>query len=361
MTPRTDVCYRCENHRLEVKNAHNEIEKEVSLQRFSDHLALAKLERDVYRMATTTASSEIEEYSGRLDSRCGACCRNLRASHYTFDFAQSVSIPYHARQPGPVYFKSARKIHLFGVCNEGIPKQVNYLIDESQTIGENGKMAHGPNSVISMLHHYFAKHGLHEKGCVLHADNCGGQNKNRSVIGYLAWRCMTGLHHEIQLCFMVVGHTRCLVDGCFGLIKKKYRRSDCDTLTQLQSDVEDSAAVNSAQLYQAPGSSRPAFQWYDWVAFIDDRFKAIQGIRSFQHFRFTKSAPGSVFVKASANAEEREVVVLRPTHPPIRKSLLPPTIKTGGLTPDRKQYLFKAIREHVWDPYKDVTCPNPAH
>ena len=205
-----------------------------------------------------------------------------------------MSIPYHARQSGPVYFKSARKIHLFGVCNEGIPKQVTYLIEESQTIGENGKMAHGPNSVISMLHHYFAKHGLHEKGCVLQADNCGGQNKNRSVIGYLAWRCMAGLHHEIQLCFMVVGHTRCLVDGCFGLIKKKYRRSDCDNLTQLQSDVEDSAAVNSAQLYQAPGSSRPAFQWYDWVAFIDDRFKAIQGIRSFQHFRFTKSAPGSV-------------------------------------------------------------------
>ena len=99
----------------------------------------------------------------------------------------------------PVYLKSARKVHLFGICNEGIPKQVKYLAGESQIMGKNGKMAHGPNSVISMLHHYFAKHGLGEKSCVLHDDNCAGQNKNSSVIGYLAWKCMTGLHEEIQL------------------------------------------------------------------------------------------------------------------------------------------------------------------
>ena len=360
MTPRTDVCYRCELHRLEVKSACDENEKKESLKRFSGHLEVAQLERDFYRKVTNTASKEIAEYKGRLNSRGGACVRNLRASHYTFDFAQSVSIPYHARQPGPVYFKTARKVHLFGVCNEGIPKQVNYLLDESQTIGENGKMAHGPNSVISMLHHYFAKHGLKEKGCVLHADNCAGQNKNRSVIGYLAWRCMTGLHEEIQLSFMVAGHTRCLVDGCFGLIKQKYRKSDCDTLEQLQKVVEESASVNSVQLYQELGSSQLTFQWYDWVSFLDERFKAVQGIRSLHHFRFSKSSPGSVFVKDSVTAVEQKLSILRATHPPISRTLLPSTITAGGLTLDRKQYLFKTIREHVWDPYKDITCPDPS-
>ena len=48
MNPRTDVCYRCELHRLKVKNTHNESEKEESLKRFSDHLEAAKLERDFY-------------------------------------------------------------------------------------------------------------------------------------------------------------------------------------------------------------------------------------------------------------------------------------------------------------------------
>ena len=210
-----------------------------------------------------------------------------------------------------------------------------------------------------MLHHYFTKHTLKEKGCVLHADNCAGQNKNRSVIGYLAWRRMTGLHEEIQLSFMVVGHTRCLVDGCFGLIKQKYRKSDSDTLQQLQSVVENSASVSIAQLYQSPESPRPHFQWYDCVSFLDKRFKALRGIRSLYHFRFSKSSPGSVFVKEAIDGTEREIVLLCSTHPPIRKTLLPPTIKPGGLTLERKRYLFSSIREHVWDPFKDITCPKP--
>jgi hypothetical protein len=67
---------------------------------------------------------------------------------------------------------------------EGLPKQVNYLLDETETIRKKGKMTHGPNSVISMLHHYFATHGLGEKSCVLHADNCSGRTKI-TVIGYL--------------------------------------------------------------------------------------------------------------------------------------------------------------------------------
>ena len=136
----------------------------------------------VKRQATRVASQELKEYKGRLNSRSGACSRDLWASHYTFDFAQNVSIPYHARQPGPIYFKTAIKVHLFSLCNEGMTKQVNYLLDESQTIGHNGKMARGLNSVISMLHHHFAKHGLGEKGCFLYADNCAGQNKNHSVV-----------------------------------------------------------------------------------------------------------------------------------------------------------------------------------
>ena len=43
--------------------------------------------------------------------------------------------------------------------------------------------------------------------------------------------------------FMIAGHTCCLVDGCFGLIKKNYKQSDCDTLEQLQKEFDDSASV----------------------------------------------------------------------------------------------------------------------
>ena len=91
--------------------------------------------------------------------------------HYTFDFAQMLHIPYHARQVGPLYFKSPLKVQLFGICNDANKQQVNYLFSESESIGPNGSKAHGPNAVISMLHHYFHVHSLQEASCHLHADN----------------------------------------------------------------------------------------------------------------------------------------------------------------------------------------------
>ena len=48
-----------------------------------------------------------------------------------------------------------------------------------------------------MLFQVFETHGNGEEACYLHADNCGGQNKNKTVIAYLAWRCMVGVHHII--------------------------------------------------------------------------------------------------------------------------------------------------------------------
>ncbi|KAH3873012.1 hypothetical protein DPMN_036237 [Dreissena polymorpha] len=71
--------------------------------------------------------------------------------HFTFDFSQSVTMPHHARQTGPLYFPNLRKVHIFGVRIDGQRKQINFLVDEDQTIGQDGSQAHGPDSVISML------------------------------------------------------------------------------------------------------------------------------------------------------------------------------------------------------------------
>ena len=96
--------------------------------------------------------------------------------HYSFDFAQQVHYPSNPLQPGPMYFKTARKCAIFGVCCEGVPRQVNYLIDEASDTGK------GANTVISLLHHFLEHHGLGEVEIGLHADNCAGQNKNNAVL-----------------------------------------------------------------------------------------------------------------------------------------------------------------------------------
>ena len=96
--------------------------------------------------------------------------------HYSFDFAQQVHYPHNPLQPGPMYFKTARKCAVFGVCCEGIPRQINYLIDEASAVGK------GANTVISLLHHFLQHHRLGEVNVGLHADNCTGQNKNNAML-----------------------------------------------------------------------------------------------------------------------------------------------------------------------------------
>ena len=46
-------------------------------------------------------------------------------------------IPHHARQMGPIYFLVPRKVQLFGVRVDGVPRQYNYLIDKDETIGKH--------------------------------------------------------------------------------------------------------------------------------------------------------------------------------------------------------------------------------
>ena len=96
--------------------------------------------------------------------------------HYSFDFAEQLHYPSHALQPGPIFFKTARRCQVFGVCCEPKQFQVNYLIDEANYIGK---------STIRLLHDFLDCHVGNEEELPLQDDNCVGQNKNNAAIQYL--------------------------------------------------------------------------------------------------------------------------------------------------------------------------------
>ena len=146
-------------------------------------------------------------------------CSSDMVAHYSFDMAQQVHYPSDPFQPGPMYFLTPRKCAIFGVCCEALPRQVNYLIDEASDTGK------GANTIVSLLHHFFQEHGLGEMDVHLHADNCVGQNKNSTILHYLLWRVMVGLHRSITLSFLIVAHTKFSPDWCFGLLKQRFRRT----------------------------------------------------------------------------------------------------------------------------------------
>lgn len=52
---------------------------------------------------------------------------------------------------GPVSFITPRKVQIFGFRIDDIPKQLNFLINEHETIGKDDTQTSGPNAVISMI------------------------------------------------------------------------------------------------------------------------------------------------------------------------------------------------------------------
>ena len=135
MTPRTDVCHICEKHRERIKLSVSEEEKLAAIGRFQAHLTQAAQEREHYTSVCEEAASSL---SRAIDAQTVPF-----TNHYTFDFAQQVFLPYHARQVGPLYFKVPLRVCLFGVCDDGLCQQTNFTFSEAECIGLDGGKSHG--------------------------------------------------------------------------------------------------------------------------------------------------------------------------------------------------------------------------
>ena len=229
---------------------------------------------------------------------------------------------------------------------------MNYLIDEACNTGKGG------NTIISLIHHYLAVHGLGEKKVHFHCDNCTGQNKNRFLMFYMMYRILMGLHDEIQVSFLPVGHTKFSPDWCFGLLKRHFKRSKVGCLDDLVRVVNESATPNVAQLVGSQ-SGDVIVKMYNWSSYFDDKTikTSLKGITQMHHFKFTKTKPGKVMVRNTTTDSEREITLLkdiswRPIDQP--QQLFPP-----GLSLERRWYLYEKIREFCPDNHRDLVCPKP--
>jgi hypothetical protein len=272
--------------------------------------------------------------------------------HYSWDFAQQFNYPFEDQQVGPIYFKTPRRAQLFGVCCEGTPKQINYLIDEADFTEKNA------NTVISLLDHFFANHGLGEKSVYLTADNCVGQNKNNALMQYLMYRTLMGLHDTVEMSFLVVGHTKFSPDGYFGLVRRHYRRSQVYTYEQLAKVIEGSSknGHNACQRYSG-------VIYRDWSSWLSTYFKTIPKITDYHHFRIDVKKPGIIALRENKDSKETEIDLVKEIFPfnsqnPVE---LPERLLPEGLSLERQLYLYKQIRMHIPNETdKNTTCPKPA-
>ena len=82
-------------------------------------------------------------------------------------------------------------------------------------------------------------------------------------------RVLTGLHHEIKLSFLIVGHTKFAPDWCFGLAKQCYRRSQVSSLDDIANTVARSSVVNVPQLVGTLDGDI-LVPTYNWSEFFED-------------------------------------------------------------------------------------------
>ena len=135
MKPASDLCFECQTNTRFILQSANMSEEDKFQSRSSLDAS------DITMHSAKEAKAEWEKYhQGIQTSYTGTM-------HYSSDYAQNVTYPSNPQQPGPAYFKSARKCGILGVACEPLSFQINYLIDGGD---EPGK---GANATASMLHH----------------------------------------------------------------------------------------------------------------------------------------------------------------------------------------------------------------
>ena len=356
--PATDLCFTCQQNTNKLQRAANlsDSEKSECVKAHQDHLNCAQSEREHYRNSCINSENALEpiDTETALDRESHEACSLNVTVHYSFDYAQQVHIPSNPMQPGPIYFKTPRKCGIFGVMCEGLPRQVNFLIDEATSAGK------GANTTISYVHYYFEHHGLGETDAQLNADNCSGQNKNNYFLWYFAWRTLMKLHHSITYSFLIAGHTKFAPDHSFGLIKKAFKVMYVSSLYEFARLVETSSTrgLNKAQLV-GTHDGRVIVPVYDWSSFLGQYFKKLPNIKKFHHFRFSNENPGKVFYKEFVSSPEQSFMLLKNNAILPPPSILPDIVNPDGLTEERRNYLFRKIRQFCKPGTEDIVAPAP--
>src|SRR3954452_11751188 len=156
-----------------------------------------------------------------------------------------------------VYYLSARKVHLFGIQDEAIREQINYVLDENELLGK------GSNSTLSLVFNGIKILNKGEKHLKITCDNAGEQNKNNTTLWFYIYLVIAGYYESIELNFMISGHTKFKCDGSFGLIKKLYRKTTVHYVNHVIDVIKRSsiARLNKVQHY----NSKDGFQYFDII------------------------------------------------------------------------------------------------
>lgn len=173
------LCVVCPNiFQISTLQGLSEAEKEWCIALILQHLQQVQRKRDFYNHLTC-ADFYLLQRERLLSLQCRPPNFYRGKMHYSFDFAQQISLPYSSQQVAPIYFLSGFKVGLFGVDVEPLCKFVLYIISESCLGGK------GANAVISLSFHFIVNFSTGKEKVHFHVDNCTAWNKNNIMVQFL--------------------------------------------------------------------------------------------------------------------------------------------------------------------------------
>lgn len=283
-----------------------------------------------------------------------------KSLHLIFDYAEKVLLPRLKKQPGQLHFVTSLKIDMFGVHVSHLKETDIYCLTEGHW--PNCKTADTVASMLShSIHRAKTKIGREVKNIKLHADNCGGQNKNRFMLWYFLWRVTINLEHDIELYFLVAGHTKNRVDGSFGSVKRKLKQKSVETPSQMAEVIDNSSECNRVVYCDD-------VYWSKWKDFLSNIYTIPSSfkITKYHIFKFNTDDFCNVKVKQFSTQVEWETFrLLKPSLTKIdvlnltasdfsseqyKLSITPLEEVASAHEGNRKQYLKKNI---LYKYYKD--------
>jgi hypothetical protein len=134
------------------------------------------------------------------------------------------------------------KTHLCGVLVHGIGLYANIWIDAHHK--------HDSNQVITSVMHVIVdvrrRNGRLPPILRIQADNCTRENKNIYMFTLCAALVGLGYFQEVQLCFLIVGHTHEDIDQRFSIISNTLKRTNIDSVKELLELVQRGTSYTEA-------------------------------------------------------------------------------------------------------------------
>ena len=329
-------------------------EMEERIEQAYEHVRVAKIQRQAAN----------EKIDAAKQSRIRNLANHLRIITLIGDYAQNMGLPhFDDEQPGETYYFSPLSISKFGLVDVSHAREILHAF-----LYHEGEGKKGGDNVASLIYQGLKKMDLLDfndpiKELNLIFDNCTGQNKNKMVLRFATYLVEAGYFMEVNVIFLVKGHTKNAADRLFNISKKYVRRFDIFTMGQLIEAVGRHDQVEAHRVVPE--------NMMGWCEFQDSFYRKTipDGLTmTSQQFTINGTNPTKMQCLPSSKDEPTKTLQMkRRGHDKIMtaaqrlhalQSLFGlNTLTPPGIKPIKQVELGTKWRKVVPNPFKDDICP----